>query len=551
MEQTYTVSGKPFTPLPQELELCRSMNIPPSNICPEERMRICMAERNEWKRYHRKCDKTGASIISAYPAESPYVIYKNDVWWGDSWDAAEYAHEFDFSRPFFDQFIDLQRVVPREGTSIFQSENCDFNSHIRFSRNCYLNSLVANCEDVYYSYWMVRGKNCFDCVETNDCTLCCECIDTNNCYGCVALQDSSNCSDCLFSYQLTGCRNCLFCSNLANKTYCIRNKPCTKEEFEEAKHAVLNGSWTDWLRANDEWTDIQAQSLHRPTHMLNCENVTGDHIYNSRNCVECYESTNGEDCFYCVSLGDSKNICSGYSIGWPGSELVYFCSMTRGCTDVAYCTYVWFSSNLRYCDSCQTCKNCFGCVGLRQKQYCILNKQFTKEEYDALLPRIITHMKTSGEWGEFFPSSSFPYAYNETAAQDRMPLTKQEALKLGFRWSDREEEPPVVQKTIAADKLPDSLNQVADEILQWAIQSKSNGRPFRIIKQELDFYRLMGLPIPRLHPTERHLQRMARRNPPRLWGRKCAKCSKQIESSYPPERKEVVYCENCYLQSIY
>jgi hypothetical protein len=28
------------------------------------------------------------------------------------------------------------------------------------------------------------------------------------------------------------------------------------------------------------------------------------------------------------------------------------------------------------------------------KEYCILNKQYTKEEYEILVPKIIEHMKT-------------------------------------------------------------------------------------------------------------------------------------------------------------
>ncbi len=551
MERTCRLTGKTFTALPQEIALCESLNVPLSDICPEERLRICMAERNEWKRYHRTCDKTGTPIISGYPPGSPYTIYRNDIWWGDSWEALEYGREFNFFKPFFEQFLALQNVVPREGTSVFQCENCDYNSHVRFSRNCYLNSLAANCEDIYYSYWTVRGKNCIDCAYTNDCTLCYEVIDVNNSYGCIALQDSSNCSDCFFSYQLTGCQNCLFCTNLANKTYHIRNKPCGKEEFAQAKKALLNGSHTQWQKAYDEWRIIRRACVHRPVHMLHCENVSGDHIYNSRNCTECFEGTNCEDCAFTVSLGDSKNVCSGYSTGWPGSELVYFSSMTRGGTDLAYCTYSWFCSNMRYCDSCQSSHNCFGCVGLRQKQYCILNKQYSKEEYESLKAKIIEHMKSSGEWGHFFPLNSFPHAYNETAAQDRMPLSKKDAVAMSFRWSEYEEDPPAMKKIVSPAQLPDGLAQISDEILDWAIRCQKSSRPFRIIKQELDFYHRFGLPLPRMHPTERHLYRMSQRNPITLWKRACMKCGKEIRTTYSPESTEKMYCEECYLKEVY
>ena len=66
-----------------------------------------------------------------------------------------------------------------------------------------------------------------------------------------------------------------------------------------------------------------------------------------------------------------------------------------------------------------------------------MNKQYTKEEYEELVPKIIEHMKTPltnpllggegmSERGEFFPMHSSHYAYNETIAQDFFPLTKEQ-----------------------------------------------------------------------------------------------------------------------------
>ncbi len=45
-----------------------------------------------------------------------------------------------------------------------------------------------------------------------------------------------------------------------------------------------------------------------------------------------------------------------------------------------------------YCKLLTGCQNCFGCISLRNASYCILNKQYTKEEYEALVPQIIEHM---------------------------------------------------------------------------------------------------------------------------------------------------------------
>lgn len=542
-------------PTAEDLEAAflQKIDMPKSDLPYEERIRQVMAVRNEWKLYARKCDATGESIISAYPPDSPYTVYKNKTWWGDSWSAQDYAKDFDFNRSFFDQFYELQLAVPREGTSVFECENCDYNSHVRQSRNCYLNSLAVNSEDICYCYWSSQVESSLDCCFhiNGKSSLCYECIDYGTCYNCILLQEGYNCSDCFFSFQLRGCENCILCSNLSNKSYHIFNKPCSKEEFEKVKLEFLNGSYASFQKGREQWLAMKAQAIHRSTYLLNCENVTGDHFPKSKNCFDCFDGDENEDCVNAISLSHSKDVYSSYSTGWPPSEEIWECSMSRGCIDMAMCRYMFSSNDMRYCDSCQTCKNCIGCIGLRHKEYCILNKQYSKEEYEEIAPKVVAHMKSTGEWGKFWPYEHLPFAYNETAAHDYFPLTKEQAIAKGYRWRDIEEETLNVEKVIPAASLPDNVSDVPEDVLHWAIQCKDTGKPFKMIKQELDFYRSMNLPLPRVHPMERHKNRLLLRNPDKLWTRNCSKCQKSTQSSYAPDRPETVYCESCYLKEVY
>ena len=43
------------------------------------------------------------------------------------------------------------------------------------------------------------------------------------------------------------------------------------------------------------------------------------------------------------------------------------------------------------------------------------------------------------------------------------------------------------------------------------------------------------------------------RGPVKLWHRKCMNkgCNNEFETSYAPERPEIVYCESCYNQEVY
>ncbi len=215
---------------------------------------------------------------------------------------------------------------------------------------------------------------------------------------------------------------------------------------------------------------------------------------------------------------------------------------------------------------------------------CYMCNQCDLRKHGKLVPRIIEHMQKTWEWWEFFPSYMSCFWYNETLAQEYFPLSREKVLchpefisgllkgkfpnydsetssewqekeKFKkweiFNWSDYEAPFPKVEKIIPASKLPENISEIPDDILNWAIECEITKKPFRIIKQELEFYRKHNLPIPRRHPDQRHLDRMKLRNPRKLFDRKCDKCKKEIQTTYAPERSEIVYCENCYNKEIY
>jgi hypothetical protein len=85
-------------------------------------------------------------------------------------------------------------------------------------------------------------------------------------------------------------------------------------------------------------------------------------------------------------------------------------------------------------------------------------------------------------------------------------------LNKKFKWSDYEAPLPKVDNIIPASKLPENIEEIPDDILNWAIRCSITNKPFRILKQELEFYRKHNLPIPKKHPDQRHLDRLALRN---------------------------------------
>jgi hypothetical protein len=125
-----------------------------------------------------------------------------------------------------------------------------------------------------------------------------------------------------------------------------------------------------------------------------------------------------------------------------------------------------------------------------------------------------------------------------------------------FKYSTYEAPFPKVDKIIPASKLPSNISEIPDDILNWAIEDEERKTMglnplFRIIPQELEFYRKHNLPIPKRHPDQRHLDRMKLRNPRKLFTRNCDKCGENMQTTYAPERPEIIYCEECYEKEVY
>lgn len=117
-----------------------------------------------------------------------------------------------------------------------------------------------------------------------------------------------------------------------------------------------------------------------------------------------------------------------------------------------------------------------------------------------------------------------PFGYNQTNANHYFPLTREQAIQQGFNWSDYEPPLPKVDKIIPAGKLPFDIKKVPDDILNWAIECEVSRKPFRIIKQELAFYRAHNIPLPKRFPDIRYKDRFTLREPRTIYDRKCDKC---------------------------
>jgi hypothetical protein len=524
------------------------VNLPEPQKCPDCRRQRRFAYRNERKLYHRKCDLTGKQIISIYRPDSPYKVYDQHEWYGDKWDALDYGRDFDFNRPFFEQLNELMIDVPKISVFASRNENSDYTNGAQQDRNCYMIFVSDHDEDCLYSYGIDTCRDCLDCLNCYKSELCVECIDCSECYNVAYGQQSHNCSDCTFMYDCKGCKSCFGCHGLRGKQNCIFNEQLSKAEYD-AKIKELNIGDINNLKAIQQGFEegVSERQVHQYYDGNNNDNSTGDHIIGCKGCIECYDSGDLEDCGYLIFSFKSKDCFDGHVVV-DKCELCYETVSTINQYNTQFTFVSFYSKNGMYLDHCQHTQDCFGCSGLKKQQYCILNKQYSKEEYESLKAKIIEHMKKTGEWGQPMPIELSPFAYNETVAQEFYPLAEAEARKHNWKWAEEQDKNSAYQGPLT--QIPDDIKDVDDSIIQKILICEKTGKPFKIIPQELRLYRMHGLPLPRIAFEDRHLARISKRNPRHLWERECQKCRAKIMSSYSTDRPEIVYCEKCYLQTL-
>ena len=535
----------------------KKYSIPAPTQCPDCRQQRRLAWRNETKLYKRKCDLTWKDIISVYSPDKNYKIYNSEDWWSDKWNPFDYWVDINFDNSFFWQFNTLYKTIPKlwllnERASI-NSDYCNNTWWAWWNKNCYLLFIWSSCEDSFYCYTVAFLKNCFDILWWLYSENCYNCVKIEHCYLC---QNSFNLKNCSESNHLIDCiwvKNSSFSVWLREKEYYFLNKSYSKVEYLD----LLNKLYADKKFYNNtikQFELLKNKKSKKALNMISCDKCYWDNLVNCLNCKNCFDINIWENLKFCYdwfNINNSQDTYISWSWETSPSDLLYEGENVVSCYNCIFCSSMNNSSNLIYCDICISCSNCFLCTWLRNKEYYILNKQYTKEEYNRLVPKIIEHMKKTWEWWEFFPSSISPFGYNETVANEYFPLEKEEAVKKWFNWSDYEAPFPKVEKIIPANKLPDSIKDIPDDILNWAIECEVTKKPFRIIKQELEFYRKHNLPIPRKHPDQRHLERMQLRNPRKLFDRDCDKCWVSMKTTYSSDREEKVYCEECYNKEVY
>ena len=300
---------------------------------------------------------------------------------------------------------------------------------------------------------------------------------------------------------------------------------------------------------------------------------SGEYITHSKNVFKSYLVREGEDLAYvqycqAPSIRDSMDVL----VGGKNAELIYESSICG-----------WDSAQTRFCWECwdggidfeysmfcgKRSNHVFGSISVRSGEYIILNKRYSKEEFFKLRDEIRKHMDEMPyidkqgriyKYGEFFPPEFSPFAYNDTITSEHFPLTKDEILAYGGKWYEVPK--AEYETTINSKDLPNDIKDVSDDVLKEVIICADCKRAYRIIPIELSFLKQNKIPLPRYCINCRHDKRISQRNRSKLYTRSCMcnktnhfhrenNCNLEFETSYAPDRPEIVYCEKCYQQEVY
>ncbi len=434
-----------------------------------------------------------------------------------------------YEKDFFTSYAKLWKNTPKETLiNLAGTENCDFSDVAHNSKNWYLSyNITTWCENICYSFSVKENsKNIYNTVLSLD--------SSENVYFCSWVIKSykvfyskyiMNSSDIRFSSNLVNCKHCISCSNLDNKSYCIANKQYSKEEYIKQKSKILNNKhnfktpysvkWENYWSTNVNWSfNLMSEDTnwHRTYQVKNANNV--------------------------LLVWGNEWITNGYDIfiWWAGWCYNIYWLQGWGFLDQIYNSIeLWFSSNIYYSYFLDNCSYCLGCIWLKNKSYCILNKQYTKEERYDKVDEIFTQMEKDWQLWKFFPGSMNPFYFNDTAAyliddtftkeevEAEWYLRRDEKIKVDIpdgaeivfteNWNDIIDNYqwrkidwkfyPLSQLWNRTPKAESNAERyINSEILKKVIQNKK-WDSYRIVKLEYDFLMKHKLPLPKLHRLDR------------------------------------------------
>ena len=545
---------KKFKIYDEDIKFYKLLRVPSPLCCPTCRRQKLFAFNNRINLYKRKDNTPGATkdVVSYVPPVSPLTVYNLDYYRSVNWDPSSYSKDYDPDISFFEQFYDLRLKVPQYAIVRHPSSiNSEYSLNGRNLKNGYLVSGGSNSENIWYSIFLNNSKEIMASHDLGNCERCYESFlvrNLNTCAFCYFTNDSIN---SYFLFDCRNCQDCFGCVNLRNKKYCFFNKQLSKDEYEAKVSEMKTYTRTGLKKTLEQfWLFVKSNPVRASRSVLAIDS-SGVLLINSKDCQDAHSCENANHERHVTHVKDHRDSMDVYASG--KSELLYEISALGA--ESANVKFSQGSKSVTDCEfiiNCHNCSNCFACIGLENKSYYILNKPYEAEEYFKELDKIKTAMISKGEYGEFFPYRFSTFAYNGSEAELSYPLSIEEVGEIGSIFQPDIEIDTGGIEVLKVEELPDSIYGVDDTILDKAIICEKTGKPFRVIKSELEFYRRLKFPLPTIHPLERMKNTFNYLGNNLKYDGICKKCGVELETIYKEsEGWNLLYCESCYNKEVY
>ncbi|MCX6757948.1 MAG: hypothetical protein NTZ44_03665 [Candidatus Nomurabacteria bacterium] len=539
----------------EDISFLKMLRVPAPNFCPTCRRIKRQSFMGFAQLFKRKCDVVGhdESIISVFSKECPFPVVDYKYFASDEFDSFLYRKNYEENTSPMEQLFSLRKIFPmpsflnRDSSSI----NSDYSNGGRDNKNCYYTSGCYTVENAWYSNMLVKSKEIMDCRTVKHSDHVYSSLYSDHLYKSYFTYFSNSCTDSMFLFDCRNCINCFGCVNLRNAKYCIWNEQYSKEDYEQFIKSNLPFS-RDFLEENKQkfWQLVKSLPINASRNMTVKNNVNGVMNVNSNNLYDVTESSKAENVRHADGALTHQNSMDLLYSG--GSSLLYgTINIGSQSSNVRFSVSCKFSTNSEFIFNSNNLDNCFMCFGLQHKSYCILNKQYSPDEYFKIIDEIKSDMIKRGEYDDGLSFEFSAQAYNFSLAQISFPLTEQEIIKLGGYMAEEPESNAGDMKILSKEEVPQTIDEVSDDIVDYAIKCEVTARPFRITPSELQFYRIMKLPLPTIHPIVRMRKYYELAPIGKSYPAVCSKCGKSFRSLFDPKDGYKLYCEDCYKQEVY
>ncbi|MBI4598772.1 hypothetical protein HY734_01080 [Candidatus Uhrbacteria bacterium] len=549
-EQTCAITGEKWIMTEEEIACYKRFNVPPSKYAPETRWKILGAFLIGNQIWYQKHPDTGKTLFTAVHPATGIKVLPDSEWYAR--DFSSVALDYDSQASFFDQLRRLQLQIPMTAEQRVKDAHNSIALVSLGVEDSYF-VLACECKRCYF------GVSCSGAEDSAEIVLCESVFKTYNAlhsrrlHNCRFIRESADCVNSSFLFDCRNCESCFGATNKRNKKHLFFNEQLTKEEWERRVGAIDLGDRKTLESYVQKFRDLVGVAVWPENFNEASPDSMGEYLTDCTGMHACYFGHSNSSNQLWVAFALDQCAGNAFCFGTFSSSDCYY-SVPGTSSQCKFSFEPRFSFDVEYSFGCSHCEHCFGCVGLRNKKFCIFNKQYSEEEYWKRVDELKCAMLDRGEYGEFFPASMSSSYYMDAGSTLFFGADEEFGRKIGANLFDPASEGAMgaiaeAQEVRRQADLPSHVGAyVPDEWVGKPILDGALGRRFAYLRPELAFYKTMQIAPPVTHFVSRIRELYEDMNIGSFTDASCRQCGKGLriaKNRRYPDR--TVYCKACYL----